>query len=182
MEFTLSNNSLWQHIDAYNVRNASGLLFQVSARPPSTIAGAAEPTSNFILSLADETSVLYLGMLGAHFHRRWRLYAYLAQLKTRLVDRFPGKVTVIGPSMQHFMTRTGHYESATACTPATPDGRKAYEETRAIYAAVFGNNFVDITDAVVDSYALHRTPTDCTHWKDTVYDSIKKLAAIATPS
>lgn len=160
------------------------------------------------LMQANKDDILIAGLMGNH-HRpqemtEWEIFC--AQLMSRVINQFPGRVVLISANPQHFRgdgTYIRRSKTKSSCGPFVPpldSGSVATVEARqaiwdySIYKYLNHSQtrVLDVGEVLSRFWMCHRTPVakiggtagqmDCTHWNDQVYSLLAGMVLEALES
>jgi len=141
---------------------------------------------------ATEDDILVMGLAGNHWHNEKEMPAfeeYANGAITKIANKFPGRVVLLGASPQHFYadglyTSTG-IKKCSAYFPRPTEYVNAVEARITIWNSNIRQHLnhsktrnVDVAQTLSNLWMCHRYPnlrgassetTDCLHWSDGVY-------------
>jgi len=180
------NTSAWQHAWEMIGRGPPGRHPQVIYLAPLKSNQPSKPIAT-IMEHPDMTpgkdDILIMGLLGNHFGSKdiADLESFTKDLIVNVVNKFPGRVAILGASPQHFKG-DGSYRAAKEkkCGPVNFNvtrGPNLVELRNVLWSYTLRKHLAHDRTTEVDVYRLlyplwmcHRAPTDCTHWNDGVYN------------
>ena len=138
-----------------------------------------------------DQDIIVVGLVGNHFHLAKNmddLPWYAKDMMVNVVNKFPGRVVVLGASPQHFAGDDGSYLGKGVTEECGPPVYRFSSEgsvdntTGAVelcnmmwvynvkkYLAKDRAEFIDVYRLLSPLWMCHRMATDCTHWNDAVY-------------
>merc|ERR1719414_99214 len=174
----------WKYLVQLNARSRSNTAINTAYIIAPEVHDEMETVNRSVQLVAgfmhekgvSEKDVLVLGMIGNHYlHGLEPFDKFTSGLLRSVVNPFPGRVVILGPSPQHF-SAPGH--SGQRCGP-NPNPDEIDNPMNSFRSSIFLYNvwelltnprarLVDFDPILEPLWACHRDATDCTHWQDPI--------------